>query len=143
MTDTMLRRTDYNDIPLNDSHAWLEDESGNVIDPTPISITKREMYYYKKITGKDLKIGYDNNKKPFRIYKAFPESTQLRLSIQVAKLLPYIQATNVWKTLIEKPIPNQCHLNVSAYKKQHPELKVVIGSQGWPQPDGSIFWQFG
>jgi len=113
-------RTDVNNIWEDgkgiDFHCWLEDDVGNIIDPTPPAYQ-----------GK-------------RHYKAFSKKEQLRLYLK-AKKTNYLVAK---QQQVENPLPRKCINNSYSYKMLvDKKLKFVIGHMGFELNDGRIFWEFG
>lgn len=102
-----------------DCHFWLEDDEGNIIDPTPSAMSGKKNYKKFKLS------------KQKEIYKVW----QIRLNLQNKRAIKNKFYTN--------PQPRCCQFNVYAHWRNHKKLKVIIGSLGFTQPNGKIFWEFG
>ena len=110
------------DKHMNDCHVWLEDDKGNIIDPTPPAY--------------DFPI----------VYKPFDKKQQVRVWGQYqAKIKGKGKQgrTLMKKTHYEKPRHRQCGYNVFAYWSHNKHLKIVVGSAGFKFNKHTIFWEFG
>ena len=110
------------DKDMNDCHVWLEDEDGNIIDPTPPA------YPY-----------------PME-YKPFDKTQQVRVWGQYQskiKALGKEGRSAIKKQLYQKPAHRQCGYNVFAYWSKNKHLKIVVGSAGFHIDTHTIFWEFG
>ena len=100
-------------------HFWLVDKDGNIIDPTPPA--------YK---GK-------------RHYRAFKYNQKSFLTFWWNKWKTHPKKKLMTETLYEAPLPRKCMYNVFVYWKKHKDCKIVIGSLGFQEGNGRIFWEFG
>lgn len=121
-------RTDYDQIPVGDTHVWIE-LNGIPFDPTP----PPKIAWFK--TDGDVHL------------IPFPPETQVRLYKEFLRdneaLARHLNNPMYVKQLVRNPQPNCCWSNALAYKKLYPKVKVVIGSQGFVQCDNSVHYEFG
>lgn len=121
-------RKDYDDIPLQDSHVWIV-VNGIPFDPTPPPTIP-----WFKTDGEVHLI-------------PFPPRTQLRLYKEFLRdheaLARQLNNPVYVEQLVRNPQPNCCWSNALAYKKLYSKVIVVIGSQGFVQPDNSVHYEFG
>tara|TARA_R110000751_G_scaffold206514_1_gene310559 strand:+ start:390 stop:794 length:405 start_codon:yes stop_codon:yes gene_type:complete len=102
-----------------DCHFWLETDKGHIIDPTPAAMKGKKNY--KK---------FSLNKQK-EIYKVW----EMRLKARGKK--------RTRNEFYNEPLDRCCQFNVYAYWYHHKKLKIIIGSLGFTQPNGKIFWEFG
>lgn len=108
-----------------DAHMWLEDSDGDVLDYDDASLKNVSMYGTTTIVRKE-----------------FPKHLQM-------EVLPYIRQAQ--RSLLQRGLdedfmkrtPGFCWVRAMLEKRKHKNYKVKIGSLGFVQTDGSVFWEYG
>ena len=108
-----------------DAHMWLEDKDGNVLDYDDASLKNASMYGTTTIVRKE-----------------FPKHLQM-------EVFPYIREAQLF--LLQRGLdedfmirtPGFCWVRALLEKRKHKNYKVKIGSLGFVQADGSVFWEYG
>jgi hypothetical protein len=109
-----------------DGHVWIEDEHGEVIDYPDDLLEMSSQYGTRDIVRKE-----------------FPVKVQ-------CELLPRVIAA--YKSKLHQPpimqqmmreTPGFCQSKSMQYKVKHPKAKIKIGSLGFRQANGDIFWEYG
>ena len=114
-----------------DAHVWLESDTGQVLDPTPIP----DLYPFFR-TDLGIKLVPFPLKDQAKLAAAFAGAEKGRIK--------QLNDTDGWGQFVERPQPSQCWLNCIAVKKQAPtEWKLVIGSLGFVQPDKTLQFEYG
>ena len=112
---------DGSELNFNDSHVWLVDENGNIIDPTPPAYQGERHYKPFKF----------NQKKYFNYYwNKYMKQTKEQRKAMV-------------ELLYQVTVDRNCGFNAIAYWKKHKNCKIVVGSLGFEIGKGRIFWEFG
>jgi cystathionine beta-lyase/cystathionine gamma-synthase len=116
-----------------DAHMWIEDD-GNVIDYEDTDLAKKSAYGTSKIVRKE-----------------FPKELQvevLKVAMEIyKKRKEMIDAMKTYNNLVIYGLDNElvgnCIMKVIDYKKLNKHAKIKIGSLGFIQPNGDIFYEWG
>ena len=111
---------------------WLEDQNGNVFDYDDETLKNVSAYGTLKIVRKE-----------------FPKDLQKQLIPYILQIQENERKTFGLNRQLFNTVPGHCFmrtkLELKKMKENNPknQYKVKVGSLGFVQPDGHIFWEYG
>lgn len=116
-----------------DAHIWIEDE-GKVIDYKDEDLAKKSAYGTSKIVRKE-----------------FPQTLQVEVLKVAMKIYKERKQIADWAIMIgfecgtglSGEEVGDCVIKAIDYKKHNKHAKIKIGSLGFIQPNGDIFYEWG
>ena len=111
-----------------DAHMWLEDQNGKVFDYDDETLKNVSAYGTLKIVRKE-----------------FPKDLQIQLVPHILQIQENDQKNFGLNRQLFNTVPGHCFMRSKLEKKNNPknQYKVKVGSLGFVQPDGRIFWEYG
>lgn len=117
-----------------DLHVWII-HNGKVIDYDDKVISNSAcLYPTDKIVRRPFDVKLQKELMPL-IKKKYNEKVTIIRGWDITQAKREVK---VWKKTL-----GYCSVKAIMYKQKYPEAEIVIGSLGFVQKDGSIFWEFG
>ena len=113
-------------MPLK-GHFWILKPDGSIYDPD-----FEEYSYIKRVNNcTDEKVYHPLNIKNYPLALAYAKADWKEVKKHGLADLFYMN-----------PMPYQCNRNAQAYKRKHPECRLIFGSFGWKTKDGGEWLEF-
>ena len=139
-TDENTYKTKASQIFGNDDfHAWIETPEGTILD-------------YDNKSTEFVKIRRLHNLTDERVYNPFPEDEERKAFLYLHNkfIKPRLKLMNElskeWQKKYEimvMNIPGQCIMRASFIWKNNKGYKIRIGSMGWKNKRGGVWWEYG
>ena len=125
-----------------DAHMWLEDQNGNVFDYDDETLKNISAYGTLKIVRKEFPKDLQKQLVPYILQ--IQENVRKNFGLDSLCLDSRPLLSQLFNT-----VPGHCFMRATMelkkMKKNNPknQYKVKVGSLGFVQPDGHVFWEYG
>lgn len=123
----------------DDFHAWIETPEGKILDYSNNDPVYKQTRRIHKLTKK-------------RVYKAFPDEEERKAFTHLDKkhIKPRMEllkklSKDLQEKICERWMNSAGHCIMRAYLilEKNPTYKIRIGSMGWKNKRGKVWWEYG